>query len=89
MVCSRVDQPEFNHNAGQIEFGPDGFLYIPLGDGGGGNDMDIFLPVPGTDGQLITPTLEVPGHTPELGNGQDLTNLLGSILRIDVDSGDP
>lgn len=29
------------------------------------------------------------GHTPDLGNGQDITNLLGSILRIDVDTGDP
>jgi glucose/arabinose dehydrogenase len=29
------------------------------------------------------------GHTPELGNGQDITNLLGTILRIDVDEGDP
>lgn len=29
------------------------------------------------------------GHTPDIGNAQDLTNLLGKILRIDVDSGDP
>lgn len=29
------------------------------------------------------------GHTPDLGNGQDITNLLGAILRIDVDTGDP
>jgi glucose/arabinose dehydrogenase len=29
-----VDQPGTNHNAGDIHFGPDGYLYIPLGDGG-------------------------------------------------------
>jgi len=33
-----VDQPEANHNAGDLAFGPDGYLYIPLGDGGGGGD---------------------------------------------------
>lgn len=65
-----IDQPQFNHDAGQIVFGPDGYLYIPIGDGGGGNDV-------GT------------GHTPDIGNAQDLTNQHGSILRIDVDSGDP
>ena len=30
-----------------------------------------------------------PGHTPGLGNGQDVANLLGKILRIDIDSGSP
>ncbi|HXG79478.1 MAG TPA: PQQ-dependent sugar dehydrogenase, partial [Methyloceanibacter sp.] len=35
----RVDQPNFaNHKAGWIGFGPDGYLYIPLGDGGGAGD---------------------------------------------------
>jgi glucose/arabinose dehydrogenase len=69
-IILQVDQPQSNHDGGQITFGPDGYLYIPLGDGGGANDV-------GT------------GHTPELGNAQDTTNLLGSILRIDVDGGDP
>ena len=33
-----VDQPAANHNGGGLQFGPDGRLYIALGDGGGGND---------------------------------------------------
>jgi glucose/arabinose dehydrogenase len=64
-----LHQPQSNHDSGHIAFGPDGFLYIPIGDGGGANDTDM-------------------GHTPNLGNGQDITNLHGSILRIDV-NGDP
>lgn len=63
-------QPQSNHNGGWMDFGPDGFLYIASGDGGGGNDT-------GT------------GHTAGTGNAQDITaNLLGKILRIDVDRDD-
>ena len=37
-VILEVDQPAGNHNGGQIAFGPDGYLYIALGDGGGAGD---------------------------------------------------
>lgn len=63
-----INQPQKNHNGGQIAFGNDGYLYIGLGDGGGRNDVGA-------------------GHS-EIGNGQDKNTLLGSILRIDVDSED-
>ncbi|MDH4299104.1 MAG: PQQ-dependent sugar dehydrogenase [Dehalococcoidia bacterium] len=58
VVIMEVAQPYSNHNGGQLAFGPDGYIYIGLGDGGSGGDP--------------------------LGNGQNLSTLLGSILRIDV-----
>lgn len=65
-----IDHPYFNHNAGSIAFGKDGYLYAGVGDGGGG---------PGCDRDEPNHT----GHSPE-GNGQDLQKLLGKILRVDV-----
>lgn len=69
-ILLRIGKPAFNHNGGQLAFGPDGYLYIGVGDGGNAND----------DGT---------GHNPMIGNAQDKSTLLGKILRIDVDSGDP
>ncbi len=66
----RIDKTEFNHNAGAVAFGPDGFLYFSLGDGGGAND------------DLHNPEL---WHTAQ-GNGQNIETPLGAMLRIDVNS---
>lgn len=57
-----IGQPYPNHNGGHMDFGPDGYLYISLGDGGSRDDP--------------------------LNTGQNKGDLLGSILRIDVDNPD-
>ncbi len=38
-VVIEIPQPDTNHNGGQIAFDPEGYLYIALGDGGGGGDI--------------------------------------------------
>jgi len=59
----RVEQPFPNHNGGVLAFGPNGYLYAGLGDGGSQGDP--------------------------FGNAQNLNTLLGKILRLDVDQGEP
>jgi glucose/arabinose dehydrogenase len=63
-ILLTIPHPDFaNHNGGQLQFGPDGFLYIGTGDGGSGGDPN--------------------------NHAQDLSQLLGKLLRIDVDHGSP
>ena len=71
IILFRVDKPQFNHNGGAVAFGPDGYLYFSLGDGGGANDGLADVP---------------PSHGP-IGNGQNIETALGGVLRIDVDAG--
>lgn len=73
VVLFRVKKPQFNHNGGMVAFGPDGYLYFGLGDGGGANDGLADVP---------------PTHGP-IGNGQNKDVPLGKLLRIDVDGASP
>jgi len=60
-VIMRIDQPWYNHNGGQIDFGPDGYLYIGSGDGGwegdplqAGKDLSTWL------GKILRIDVDVP-----------------------------
>ncbi|QLK26500.1 PQQ-dependent sugar dehydrogenase [Natrinema zhouii] len=73
-VLMEFQKPQYNHDAGPMAFGPDGYLYVPMGDGGGANDN--------MEGHV-----EDWYDDNEGGNGQDVSeNLLGGVHRIDVDS---
>ena len=51
-VLMRIDKPQFNHNGGDLAFGPDGLLYISVGDGGAADDEGDGH-VPGGNGQSL------------------------------------
>ena len=58
---SYIVQPFANHNAGDLQFGSDGFLYIPLGDGGSSNDPGNRAQDPGTLlGKVLRIDVDVP-----------------------------
>jgi glucose/arabinose dehydrogenase len=82
-VLFRIAQPQWNHNGGELVFGPDGMLHVQLGDGGGADDQNgqMFWIDPDDDGiYTIGPIV---GHV-DGGNAQDLGVPLGKILRIDM-----
>lgn len=72
-VLLRVEQAGAFHQGGTIRFGPDGYLWMSFGDGGG------------TEQDPIRAGL----MQDQLRHGQNPHSLQASVIRIDVDSGDP
>jgi glucose/arabinose dehydrogenase len=67
MLLVRVNQPYGNHNGGMVLFGPDGLLYVGLGDGGAGGDPQDLAQSPGTLlGKLFTLDVRKPSARPKL-----------------------
>lgn len=85
-VILRIDQDFANHNGGDLHFGPDGFLYIGLGDGGSSNDpcnraQTLAFAELQDDGSCAVDS----GFTANTGDARSRA-LLGKMLRIDVAS---
>ncbi len=80
-VLLELDWPSRKHNGGGLAFGPDGFLYIGLGDGGVSH---------GIGKQVLWEAFNVPAAALVWDHlAQDRESLFGKILRIDVDRGFP
>lgn len=78
-ILLRIEQDFSNHNGGDLAFGPDGYLYIAMGDGGSAGD-------PCSRAQTLRPADLVTGGS--CGSHLSRT-LLGKMLRIDVDASTP
>lgn len=84
-----VDQPFANHNGGQLAFGPDGYLYIGMGDGGSGGDPDNRGQTPNTLlGKILRIDVEsggspyrVPASNPFVGDTRYLPEIWAVGLR--------
>jgi glucose/arabinose dehydrogenase len=72
VILMTINQPYSNHNGGCLRFGPDGFLYIGMGDGGSGGDPQ------GYSQNLSLTNTNVVGNLSRI--------YLGKMLRIDVDT---
>ena len=81
------NQPFSNHNGGQIAFGPDGYLYVALGDGGSANDPGNRSQNGSTNlGKMLRLDVDasapfVPPSNPFVGNGSVLDTIWATGLR--------